>query len=228
MQQFTNITQNQAFVNTRKKCSLIFQEQLKTCLSNLQPGLNMLLLDRTQCPEEFLSKFQSQYCPNAISMGFQIKMVALYPKTNKNFVVWHNKELGQASRKVKKGNAYSMNEQVEDTCAMVLADRTEKNKDYQPEVVPFDGRLILNVCYRIISRKGHLTFLDEDNDHKLFTALSYVASYIGVDNLEQAKKEDGDFFQFVPVQYNSPNPILNKFDNSCTERSEERRVGKEC
>lgn len=149
-----------------------------------------------------------------MSMGYMIKMVAIYPKSNKNFIVWHDEKVGQESRKVKKGNAYSRNKMLNDECDIAIELRSGKNKDYKPETVPFDGRLILNVCHRIISRKGHLTFLDEDLDHKLFTALSYVASYIGMSSIEQAKQQDGDFYAFLPIQYNSKAPKLKTKTNT--------------
>lgn len=84
-------------------------------------------------------------------------------------------------------------------CSIPKESRTEKNPDYKPDVIPFDGRLILNVCYRMVTRKGHLTFLDQDLSHKLFTALSYIASYIGVDDIESEKQNDADYFAFFPI-----------------------------
>lgn len=145
---------DEAFEKTRKLTNKLFDEEIKTFTDNLNPGKNIVLLDKVMHGKRFLSSIQKFFpTPN-----HRVRIFALHPLDYEHFNI------------------------------------TDKVS------IPFSASLILNLCYRTISRGEHLTVTGDDKK-KIFLTLSFSLLYKNIRDLEKAKAGECNFAAFYPVSF---------------------------
>lgn len=74
--------------------------------------------------------------------------------------------------------------------------------------LPFSLQFILNMCYRVVTRKAHETMVYNDLK-KVQIVLSFIKLYSGVKSIPTKFSTEADFIEFCPIEFHQESHLYN-------------------